>query len=110
MASPVARRLRANLTYAEQRLWERLRRKQFNGAHFRRQRPIASYVVDFYCHEARLIIELDGGQHSEQNEKDAARTRELKSLGFHVIRFWNNDVLENMDGVLERIAEELRTR
>ena len=110
MASPVARRLRVNLTYAEQRLWERLRRKQFNGIHFRRQQPIASYVVDFYCHEARLIIELDGGQHSEQNEKDAARTPELKSLGFHVIRFWNNDVLKNMDGVLERIAEELRPR
>jgi very-short-patch-repair endonuclease len=110
MASPIARRLRANLTEAEKRLWSKLRRKQLEGAHFRRQRPIASYVVDFYCHEARLIIEVDGGQHADQVAQDLARTRDLKELGFHVIRFWNNEIFENIEGVLERIRENLPKR
>ena len=110
MASPIARRLRSNLTDAEQLLWARLRRKQIDGMRFRRQVPISSYVVDFYCHEARLIVEVDGGQHAEQIERDAARTRELEALGFHVIRFWNDDVFENMEGVLERIRETLTYR
>ena len=110
MASRTARRLRANLTDAEQRLWTRLRRKQLNGARFRRQRPIASYVVDFYCHESRPIIELDGGQHAENAAKDLARTGDLESLGFYVLRFWNDEVFENIEGVLERIRENLLAR
>ena len=87
MTSPIARRLRKNMTDAEHRLWARLRRKQLDGLHFRRQAPIGKYVADFYCHAAHLIVELDGGQHEINADKDAARTRELENLGVHVIRF-----------------------
>jgi very-short-patch-repair endonuclease len=107
MASPIARRLRADLTDVERRLWSRLKNKQLDGARFRRQAPIASYVVDFYCHAARLVVELDGGQHAGQTDRDLARTRDLERLGFRVIRFWNNEVFDNIEGVLARIREEL---
>jgi len=106
MPSKIARALRANRTEAELRLWQRLRDRQLDGAKFRRQTPVAPYIADFMCYEARLIVEVDGGQHSP--EADADRTAWLESQGFRVIRFWNHDVLQNTDGVLERIREELK--
>ncbi|HEX5509886.1 MAG TPA: DUF559 domain-containing protein [Pseudolabrys sp.] len=105
MASSVqiARRLRRDQTDAERMLWLRLRDRRLNGLKFRRQMPVKSYVVDFCCESARLIVELDGGQHAERAE-DEKRTTELEAFGFLVLRFWNNDVLNNLDGVLEVIA------
>ncbi len=102
-----ARKLRRNMTDVEQKLWDRLRDKQIEEFRFRRQRPMGRYVVDFVCQDAKLIVELDGGQHAGQVEADAKRTEFLQSLGFEVMRFWNNDVVENIDGVLERIRERL---
>jgi very-short-patch-repair endonuclease len=99
-----ARALRGNMTDAEKRIWFRLRAHRFDGASFRRQFPIGAYVVDFVCLESRLIVEIDGGQHSE-NQKDTARDAWLRSQGFRVLRFWNHDVLSNTEGVLEQIAK-----
>ena len=106
MASHVstARGLRRDQTDAERTLWLRLRDRRLNGLKFRRQTPIKSYVVDFCCESARLIVELDGGQHAERSEEDAKRTADLEAYGFLVLRFWNNDVLSNLDGVLATIA------
>lgn len=104
-----ARDLRVNATSAERRLWSVLRSRTLVGWKFRRQRPIGHYIVDFACAEARLIIEVDGGQHAE-NAADAARTRWLESLGWRVIRFWNPDVLKNTDGVAETILHALKER
>jgi crossover junction endodeoxyribonuclease RuvC len=101
-----AKELRANATDAERMLWAQLRAKRFEGRKFRRQEPILGYVADFVCHERRLIIELDGGQHSG-SERDQRRDRMLQQAGFHVLRFWNNDVAENLEGVLLRIHEAL---
>src|SRR5579862_8093971 len=105
MASPLARKLRATQTDAELRLWSRLRRKQLAGFRFRRQHPLGNYVVDFFCAEAKLIIEIDGGQHAEESP---TRERWLKARGYRVIRFWNNDVLANTEGVLLKIKEALQ--
>ena len=106
MASRVrsARRLRRDQTDAERTLWFRLRDRRLNGLKFRRQMPLKSYVVDFCCESARLVIELDGGQHAIRVDEDARRTSELESFGYVVPRFWNNDVLNNIDGVLETIV------
>ena len=101
-----ARRLRRNATDVENTLWYRLRNRQIDGAKFRRQEPILNFTADFVCHEKRLIVELDGGQHAEST-RDARRDLMLQQAGFRVLRFWNNDVTENMDGVLERIREAL---
>ena len=100
-----SRSLRRGQTDAEALLWKNLRSRQLNDAKFRRQVQIGRYVCDFVCHEARLIVELDGGQHTA--DKDAARTQWLEAHGYRVLRFWNNEVLENFDGVRERIAETL---
>ena len=108
MVSKTTRHLRKNPTDAEQKLWSCLRRKQLHGYRFRRQRPIGPYIVDFVCLEVSLIIEVDGGQHAEQIEKDEARTSFLEKEGFRVIRFWNNDVLVNTDGVLDVILQDLQ--
>ncbi|HYS02773.1 MAG TPA: endonuclease domain-containing protein [Candidatus Eisenbacteria bacterium] len=97
------RRLRAQMTDAEIRLWARLRRGPMKGHHFRRQVPMGPYVVDFACLGARLLIEVDGGQHVEDIERDNERTAWLKSQGFRVLRFWNNDVLQRTEVVLEMI-------
>ncbi|HEY3806875.1 MAG TPA: DUF559 domain-containing protein [Kofleriaceae bacterium] len=102
MAVEAARTLRSRLTDAETKLWSRLRRKQVDGRRFRRQVPIDGYIADFVCLQARLIIEVDGGQHAG-SKRDATRTAYLESQGFDVLRFWNNDVLQNIDGVLETI-------
>ena len=75
---------------------------------FRRQHPVGNYIVDFYCDEAKLAIELDGGQHASSSGYDTTRTQELERLGIRVLRFWNNEVLGNLSGVLERIAEAIR--
>ena len=101
--TPIVRRLRRNKTEAEGRLWSRLRSRQLEKAKFRFQTQVGDYIPDFLCVEAMLIIELDGGQHSVAIDKDAARTLALEAVGYTVIRFWNNDVLANTDGVLEAI-------
>jgi len=101
-----ARNLRQNPTEAEKRLWSRLRRKQLGGYRFRRQSPIGGYVVDFVCPSRKIIIEVDGGQHSAS--RDADRTKWLEGEGYRVLRYWNHDVLENTDGVLNDILSNLR--
>ncbi|HEX8841057.1 MAG TPA: DUF559 domain-containing protein [Sphingomicrobium sp.] len=103
--TPIARKLRRDSTEAEKRLWYLLRGRGLEGAKFVRQLPIGPYVADFGCRAARLAIELDGGQHSA--EIDAPRTEIIEAFGYRVIRFWNNDVLQNTEGVLETIRREL---
>ncbi len=98
-----ARALRKNLTDAEKRLWQKLKRRQIGTAKFRRQQPIGDYIIDFACLERRLIVELDGGQHATQVAYDDQRTAWLESRGYRVLRFWNNDVLANTDGVVQKI-------
>jgi very-short-patch-repair endonuclease len=103
-----ARRLRRDATDVESRLWRALREKCPQWK-FRRQHPIGKRVVDFACPERRLAIELDGGQHAEQSEADELRSAELAQSGYRVIRFWNADVLQNIDGVLETILRVLES-
>src|SRR2546428_911350 len=102
-----SRVLRKKATEAEQALWSHLRMKQMGGNRFRRQQPIGPYIVDFVCLEKRLVIELDGGQHAERPVYDAERTAWLESQGFRVMRFWNNQVLKEIDIVKEAIWKEL---
>jgi len=102
-----ARRLRQGSTEAEARLWSRLRARQLEGAKFVRQHPIDRFIVDFCCRSARLVIEVDGGQHAD-NPADLDRTDAIASCGYIVLRFWNNDVLGNTEGVLETIRDMLR--
>ena len=97
--------LRANPTDAERMLWSKLRRKQIRALRFRRQFPIGPYIVDFVCLQVKLIIEVDGGQHGAEN--DAIRSAWLNERGYRVLRFWNNDVLGNIDGVVQTIASEV---
>jgi very-short-patch-repair endonuclease len=97
--------LRNRPTDAEQFLWKYLRLKQMEGLKFRRQQPIDNYIVDFICLEKRIIIEVDGGQHATQKDDDTVRDKYLRQQGFHVLRFWNNEVLQNINGVLEIIRE-----
>lgn len=98
--------LRKKPTDAEKLLWHYLRLKQMEGLKFRRQQPIDNYIVDFICFEKRIIIEADGGQHAEQKERDIERDTYLQKQGFKVLRFWNNEVLQNIEGVLETIRKE----
>ena len=97
------RRLRKNPTDAEQRLWNCLRQRQFGDFKFRRQHPFENYVIDFVCLEAMLVVEVDGGQHAEQQQEDALRTSALIHAGFKVLRFWNNEVMQDIDAVKESI-------
>jgi very-short-patch-repair endonuclease len=99
--------LRKRSTEAERLLWTHLRSRQLEGQKFRRQAPVGPYVVDFLCPETRFVIELDGGQHADQREKDEERSPRLAGWGFSVLRFWNNDVLGNTEGVLEAIRAAL---
>src|SRR4051794_29642427 len=101
-----ARRLRRDATNVELALWRRLRSRSLGGYKFVRQEPVGPYTVDFICREARLIIEVDGGQHAD-NLRDVIRDQWLIGHKYRVLRFWNNDVLRNMDGVLETIAAVL---
>ncbi len=105
-----ARHLRREMTDAERKLWSVLRDHQLDGCRFRRQAPIGPYVVDFVCHEARLVVEVDGSQHGEQRglAHDAVRDSWLATRGYRVLRFWNNDVLSNIDGVAEALLSALR--
>jgi very-short-patch-repair endonuclease len=105
--SSQARRLRRQSTDAERKLWNRLRSRSINGFKFVRQEPIGPYVVDFVCREQRLVIEVDGGQHAT-DKRDAVRDGWLTQHRFRVLRFWNNDVLSNIEGVLETIANALQ--
>ncbi|HVJ02363.1 MAG TPA: DUF559 domain-containing protein [Sphingomonas sp.] len=100
-----ARELRNNPTAAEELLWSKLRRSQLAGLKFTRQLPVAGHFGDFGCRSAKLIVELDGGQHVQAAEADAERTRRIEAEGYRVIRFWNNDLTSNMDGVLQAILD-----
>ena len=104
-----ARRLRQETTDAERKLWSIVRNRKLAGFKFRRQVPIDRYFADFACMEARLIIELDGGQHAEQVEYDEGRTKVLEACGFTVLRFWNSQVLTSTDGVVQSILHELHS-
>ena len=104
-----ARRLRKEMTDAERKLWKHLRSRRFEGYKFRRQHPIGRFIADFCCVERGLVIEVDGGQHAEDvnPQKDCERTAFLLQEGFHVLRFWDNDVLNKMDVVLGRIIDRI---
>ena len=95
------------MTEAERKFWQAVRAHRFDGLLFRRQVPIGGYIADFVCHEIRLIVEIDGGQHgrAEAVWRDDLRTHALAREGFRVIRFWNHDVVDNLDGVLTRLRE-----
>ena len=99
-----AKQLRSNSTDAERNLWAHIRNRRLEGWKFRRQLPIGRFIVDFACAELRLIVEIDDGQHAEQVHYDLRRTRFLQSKSYQVIRFWNNEVLENIEGVLESLT------
>ena len=105
-----SRALRKQSTEAEKLLWQKLRRKQFHGLRFHRQFPLGPYFGDFVCLPARLVIEIDGGQHAEgaQADHDKRRTDWLRTENFRVLRFWNPDIFENMDGVLDMIDAAMR--
>ena len=107
MGNQRARQLRGNQTEAERRLWSRIRLRQLSGFRFRRQVPLGSCIVDFACLSEKLVIEVDGGQHSEQTVQDTIRTRCLEQNGFRVLRFWNHDVLANTDSVVQTIEQAL---
>ena len=100
--------LRKNLTDAERRLWKMLRGRQMHGYKFRRQHPFLDFVLDFVCVDARLVLEVDGGQHGENEQADKARTKRLELAGFRVLRFWNNEVMENIEGVYEVVLQTLK--
>lgn len=106
-----AKILRRNQTDAEKLLWYRIRNRQLSDVKFRRQKPIENFIVDFVSPDTKLIIELDGGQHNETKDKllDSERTKVLKSKGYKVIRFWNNEVINQLESVLKRILEELNS-
>ena len=101
-----AKNLRKNSTDAERLLWSKLRSKQIEGLKFRRQQPIRDIIVDFVSFEKRVVVELDGGQHAEQGRRDFQRDDFLERHGFKVLRFWNNEILEHLDDVLEVIRKE----
>lgn len=105
----LARVLRTNSTIQERRMWNLLKNHQFHGLKFKRQQPIGNYIVDFICKEAKIIIEIDGGQHNEDSniENDKIRTDYLKSKGYKVLRFWNNEIYDNIEGVLKKIESEI---
>jgi very-short-patch-repair endonuclease len=102
----IARKLRRNETEAEKKLWQALRARQFLGLKFRRQSPVEGFVADFLCEELRIIVEADGGQHAD-NPADGERTIHLQAAGYHVIRYWNNDIMSNLEGVLEDLRGRL---
>ena len=113
MRDPVAQRrsrvLRNQPTDAERHLWQHLRKRQLDGHRFRRQVPIAGYIADFACLEAKLVVELDGGQHQENVIYDERRDRNIEALGFRVLRFWDNQVFQETTAVLEMILRALES-
>jgi len=105
-----ARLLRKNQTEAEKLLWWKLRSHQLEGHKFKRQVPIGPYIVDFQCMSAMLIVEIDGGHHADRKQSDEKRTRFLERKGYTVVRFWNNEVLTNIEGVLSALTLTLSQR
>jgi very-short-patch-repair endonuclease len=103
-----ARRLRHEMTDAEKKVWQFLRSRQMAGLHFRRQVPLGRYIADFVCHDAALIVEIDGGQHDVASNEEIARTKFLEGEGYRVLRFWNNAVLANPKGVHALIEQALQ--
>ncbi|MFC1945938.1 endonuclease domain-containing protein [Chloroflexota bacterium] len=105
----ISRQLRQNMTMAERHLWSKVRMKQLKGHQFYRQKPVGDYIVDFYCPGAKLVVEVDGGQHfaGEMVGNDRVRDEHMRSLGLRVLRFTNTEVLANIDGVVESIEEEI---
>jgi len=106
-ATDFARQLRKNSTYAEKLIWRHLRNLNLDGIKFRRQQPLGPYIVDFIAAEKKLVIELDGGQHAANKVLDKDRDQYIESEGYRVLRFWNNEVLQNTEGVLERLRQEI---
>ena len=102
-----ARALRKNLTDAEKLLWRHLRDRQLDGCKFRRQHPIGKFIVDFVCVEKKLVIEVDGGQHATKVEADLQRSEYLRKKGYSTLRFWNNEVLQKTESVLEAVLLSL---
>ena len=103
-----ARSLRTRQTDCELLLWRRLRDRRLAGIKFRRQYAVGGYIVDFFCPDARIAVELDGGQHAMGVDRDAQRARDLTALGIRTVRFWNSDVLQNLEGVLTTILAAVR--
>jgi len=103
----IARMLRRRSTNVEKILWQKLKGRQLEGYKFRRQQPVGPYIVDFVNFEKRIVIELDGGQHAIRKDSDKKRDAWLKAEGFEVLRFWNNDLFENLEGILEVIRKTL---
>jgi very-short-patch-repair endonuclease len=97
------------MTDAEQHLWRSLRRRQFNGFKFRRQHPFGDYIIDFVCLERMLVIEIDGGQHAANEQADKLRTKKLAAAGFRILRFWNHEVLGDIEAVCQAIWNALTT-
>jgi very-short-patch-repair endonuclease len=110
MADERARGLRKNMTDAERKLWRYLRQRQLDGHKFRRQVRIGPYIADFVCLDLQIVIEVDGGQHADARAYDSRRDEYMLGQGFRVLRFWNNEVLSNMDGVWETIASEIKDK
>jgi len=102
-----ARRLRREQTEWEHNLWTRLRRRQLKGFKFRRQHPIGPFFADFFCPEAKLVIEIDGPQHADELARDESRTGFLRDAGYRVLRFWNHEIRAEIDTVMQRIADAL---
>jgi very-short-patch-repair endonuclease len=102
-----AKELRQNQTKAEKLFWRQVSNRQFQGSKFKRQVPMGNYIVDFVCHDMKVIVELDGGQHVLQEQQDQVRTNELQNQGYQVIRYWNNDVLSNIEGVMQDLAKQI---
>ncbi|MBQ3640968.1 endonuclease domain-containing protein [bacterium] len=102
-----AKNLRNNSTLQEQKLWEILRKKNFSGLKFTRQYPIGKYIVDFACRRKKLVIEIDGGQHNQEYNilSDEERTKFIESQGYKIIRFWNNEIIENIEGVYQKLQD-----
>jgi very-short-patch-repair endonuclease len=110
LSIPRSRALRSASTEAETALWRHLRNRLLAGYKFRRQVPVGAFIADFACESARLVVEIDGGQHLERTEHDAERTRVLQLNGYNVVRFWNDDALKHTEAVLEEILRALQSR
>jgi len=108
LKNKLQRKLRHCMTDAERLLWQALRSRQVDGVKFRRQHPFDDFILDFVCLEKKLVVEIDGGQHIERQVLDKARSERLEKAGFRVLRFWNNEVLSQIEAVKERIWMELK--
>jgi very-short-patch-repair endonuclease len=106
----LAKAMRSEMTPAERKLWQHLRRNQLDGFHFRRQQVIEPYIVDFYCHQVAIVVEVDGGIHQEQEAYDRQRKKDLQERGVCVVRFTNLEVEHNLDSVLNEILHQCRER